>query len=559
MNIFRPLIKAISSAAREISGNILGISAWLGNLARQPMDDLKRTIAARSNDQVEKGPRKSLFLLPFTALMALASLLLRILFSPLDLIAALIQGQRKSVLWSLAGSALLAITIAFGVFAYQSSNSYKEAQISQLRKSAATAFRSGSFEEATRHYDQLTTMGKAYDSEKLNGAIAHAKVGNDEKSLQILVTIAPGPGNTPGFDKAHQMLAATIFSQLKAKKVEGPQAIETLRWHLSCSGSDLPAELQVIWAEYYLAIREPDKAVDYLRSAADQKPELLLPVADILQQQGNEFARTEVLKKAVTEYEKLLIEDDTNVKNRITYSKILFDLERYTAAEKALLDGLKLDNKEIQTACASFYVSCYELEIQLNGPLSAAKKLEYLRKALSHDINHLPIYQSIIQFYQRSQNNDDRKLIVNSLMDILEGDSGTGFAHFSLSSIYWIENDIEKSQIHMEEAFKANNSLSVVANNLAWILAHAEEPDLDRAFSIAEQIVGQNPEDGRFRDTLATILMKQKNYSVALTEFQKALPTTKNKSEIHEKMARIYRKLNKVELAVHHEEQAGAN
>jgi Tfp pilus assembly protein PilF len=76
---------------------------------------------------------------------------------------------------------------------------------------------------------------------------------------------------------------------------------------------------------------------------------------------------------------------------------------------------------------------------------------------------------------------------------------------------------------------------------------------------IAAEVVKKNPNDGRFRDTLATILMKQQKSAQALVEFQQALPTANNRSEIHQKMASIYRELGKSELAVFHEEQADAN
>ena len=163
------------------------------------------------------------------------------------------------------------------------------------------------------------------------------------------------------------------------------------------------------------------------------------------------------------------------------------------------------------------------------------------------------------RLYRASNEGASRQMVTDMLRSYLNDDKPAALVHFALSNIYWIENDIDQSQIHMAKAFKANSNFPVVANNLAWILAHSDPPELDRAYSIAAQVVEKSPRDGRFRDTLATILMKQEKLPVALTEFQKALTTADNRKEIHQKMATIYQKLDKVELAKHHQEQANAN
>ena len=56
------------------------------------------------------------------------------------------------------------------------------------------------------------------------------------------------------------------------------------------------------------------------------------------------------------------------------------------------------------------------------------------------------------------------------------------------------------------------------------MLAHKDEPDLDRALTLAETALNTAPTDYRFLDTYGSILVLQKKYDQAITSLQKALP-----------------------------------
>ena len=111
-----------------------------------------------------------------------------------------------------------------------------------------------------------------------------------------------------------------------------------------------------------------------------------------------------------------------------------------------------------------------------------------------------------------------------------------------MSNILWLENQQEDARWHVEQAYKLDPRFSAIANNLAWFLAHEKNPDLERAFSLAHEIVRSDPRNPRFNDTLATILMKQERWDEAVTHFQMALPGMKaeEKHEVHKKLAEAY-------------------
>jgi Tfp pilus assembly protein PilF len=80
---------------------------------------------------------------------------------------------------------------------------------------------------------------------------------------------------------------------------------------------------------------------------------------------------------------------------------------------------------------------------------------------------------------------------------------------------------------------------------------------------MAQQAAIAEPNDGRIRDTLATILMKQKKFDQALAEFQLALQrsmlSTSSKQKIHRKMAEAYRTIGNPDLAAQHDKRATMN
>ena len=58
--------------------------------------------------------------------------------------------------------------------------------------------------------------------------------------------------------------------------------------------------------------------------------------------------------------------------------------------------------------------------------------------------------------------------------------------HFALGIIYRLENRSDESKAAIQTAHQHLNpdqpGFTAVANNLAWLLAHDQEPDLEQAF-----------------------------------------------------------------------------
>ncbi len=434
-----------------------------------------------------------------------------------------------------------------------------EARIATMRKMARQAFYEQDYETAAKHYEGLVNAStNPAQSDRFYWSLALSRIGDEAKASKLLNQLAPGIGGNPGYEEAHQMVAISIASQ--KKKPFDALTIKSLRWHLDCSGLPRTPELNRAWAEYYLAVRDDASALKYMKRAAEVRPEFTVMVADIYGSLGDTEAQRESLKLAANFFQSLVENEPENQTHRIMYSAILTDLDQSDLAEQVLLAGIELNPapmSELRTACSEFYLSQYLAA----EPGDIATRFSFLKKSLAHDANHIPTYDCLIQFYRSFQNNNQPeagKQIVAVLRESIASGESSAMAHLALSNILWVEKEFEESQFHMERAFQLDTQFAVVANNLAWLLAHADPPDLERAFELSSQVVKQHPDVGRLRDTLATILMKQKKYEQALAEFQRALPKMKNKKKVHENMAAIYRELGKDELALHHQQRAEA-
>ena len=146
--------------------------------------------------------------------------------------------------------------------------------------------------------------------------------------------------------------------------------------------------------------------------------------------------------------------------------------------------------------------------------------------------------------------------IKSAILNTLAGDRPSALAHFALSNVFSLEGNGQQAEWHLEQAYNLEPQFVLVLNNLAWTLATKAEPELDRALDLATQVVDRVPDDGRFRDTYATVLMKQGKFQQAVLEFEKALLTITNKKPLHEKLANLYEQLGQHELANLHVKRA---
>ena len=183
-------------------------------------------------------------------------------------------------------------------------------------------------------------------------------------------------------------------------------------------------------------------------------------------------------------------------------------------------------------------------------------QFRYLEKALVQDLFFADVYLRLISFSEKAKQQDEADKALNLLKSMLTEGSSPALTHFALSGIYQGLGDTDKSEFHLFQSYRLDPKFPLVTNNLAWILAHAQQPDLSQACELVKNALRTDPKNERFRDTYATILMKQDKVHDAIAEFEAILSTAQDKIKIHRMLVELYGKLQIRDMAILHSEKA---
>ena len=189
-----------------------------------------------------------------------------------------------------------------------------------------------------------------------------------------------------------------------------------------------------------------------------------------------------------------------------------------------------------------------------NKPLPLKERLSLLERGLRLAPNSLALLGQLgAVLERRDAEADDVRTTLKSL--VTDGKAGaTTYAMLGIDA--YIRGRSAEARAYWEQAFQIDPAASLVANNLAWVLAHEDSPDLDRALELADRALGKRPNDPFFHGTRGYILMKLRRWSEALVELKAKLAALPDRVDTHLDLAEVYDHLELPELATAHREAA---
>jgi tetratricopeptide (TPR) repeat protein len=285
-------------------------------------------------------------------------------------------------------------------------------------------------------------------------------------------------------------------------------------------------------------------------------------------QAGNKPGENRSLRQAEAQFIKRLKDNPLARDDRLQLALAQVRLEKYALAEETILKGVELHNDTaMRRSAAEFYVMLFDVAGK-NRKENLVAQFEFLEKALRQDLFFGEIYERLIRFYQKAEASkasdkdiaqedvDHGDRILELLEKMLVDGRSPALVHFALSSIYQIRGNQDKSTFHLLASYRLDSNFPVVTNNYAWMLAHSQTPDLPRAYELAMTAVRASPNDPRFLDTYATILMKLDKHHDAIAVFEKIVSQSNDKVSIHVKLAELYAKVGMKDFAKKHQEKA---
>lgn len=402
------------------------------------------------------------------------------------------------------------------------------------------AMDAGDFKLAKTYFARLMQDQELTQPQKLQWMVVLAETGEKERAEAILDELAPDDG--VGFAPAHRVKALRIVHSRKDKNA--PLPMKKLESHLTRSRDQTP-EVQQAWAIYHRTNDNPDKAIQALEVAAQENPAFYIAIAEYQDELNRMDDRKDTLRKAEQVFGRLLEQEPLNSRVRWLLANSLSQQNRLNDAQEVLVQGMKVNaDKVMRQANAEFFTTRHDLEKE-EGDNRLGKRMSYLFRALSAQPYHMPIYERLIRIADDKDSGDGNFVRVRrELNRLIAGDDPNPMAHFALSNILWQHGEFDEATTHLELAYKIEPKFTIVLNNLAWVLAHQDPPDLERALELALQAVKQSPNDGRYHDTLGTIYLKQEKFKDAAAEFQLALTGVENPINVRKKLVTVYTKLN---------------
>lgn len=447
--------------------------------------------------------------------------------------------------------ALPAVTIIglFG-FVFLQIFVYGNAIDNRYARGAQLATEREDFDLAKTYYQRILADNNITPQQQFEWAMILAKTEETEKAFGLIQKIAPD--NSLGYAPGHRLIALSMARQVGSTgSREDSTFLKKLNHHLIAS-RDFSPEIFQAWAAFYVATEQKDKAISSLDRAAEKNPSLYISISDLYKQSGQNAEAKNTLAKAELAFRSMLEKDQLNDKNRIAFAKVLALVAKYKEAEEVLQQGQRIKpDPLIKRALSDFYAMQYDIARSKSAP--AQIQMDLLMQAINADPDYSAVYSRMIQLFSEARESAEQsKRIKSTFQEIVTGDNPTALAHFALSNILWIEGDRDRAEFHLEQAYLLNNNFVVIINNLAWILANNEDPDLERALNLAKTAVKRVPKNPRFRDTLGTVLLKLQLHQEAISELQLALKGTPDKNSVHKKLAICYKSMGMNDLALMH-------
>lgn len=454
--------------------------------------------------------------------------------------------------WSHLLLGIPAILIAIGGISFTIRATANQRDLGQRYwRQALVAIGSKDYRAAQLYLMRAADAGDV-DSREVDFALAvvYGELGYAGRAMEVFLKLAPV--NRSGFPKAHRHLAILISSDRSS--VRDNATLNAWHWHLTHADQTESPAVQESFGNYYLAVDDIPSAISSFSKAAASYPQLYLVVANLHARLGNTEFRAATLQQSKLRFAEKVTQDPYDRDSRVVYATTLLALGNLSEAEQVLRTGMRLDPEgPYQSLLAATFVQLHD-KLMAMGPETHAEALQQLRNAFEFDANFAPAMSRLLGYAEIDQTAIAE--FESMMNEILASGRGTALAHLALSNLAWLKKDTDKTTFHLEQAIALDATMPVIANNLAWMLAHGDPPELDRALNIAQAVIEDFPDNPRFLDTRGTILIKMGRNKEGLVDLEKALPLMPDAKSIHEKIAAAYEGLGMESLAELHRRKA---
>jgi tetratricopeptide (TPR) repeat protein len=442
--------------------------------------------------------------------------------------------------------ALLVGTTALAAAAMVNLTPAQEVQTRYLQK-ARSAFRAKDYPLAMTCYDRLAHLAKDRP-EILYGLALTAEAQGLEEWASILMNDL-APPDRQGFAEAHVWWARRLLlgpnTSGQTQKAAEAHLLRALEGALEDR-----EEVHGLLGELYLNAGQLDEAELHLQKAVKTKPQLRLRLAQLYVLRGKPNRARSEAELAVSIFRAWAKADLYAVDARLTWANATLFLDDFAGAVAILQEGLTVTANPLYRAALARTYLAWSDGIGRSSKPDRGEQLALLEKALKADPGQMDVLMRLWAFTKGKGPEADKARA--DLRAQLANGKGSAMVHLALGMDAWEQGKQQEGLLHLEQAYQLAPEMGVVANNLAWVLANAQPPDLPRALTLMNTVLERWPNEPLYRDTRGEVLVKMGRWKEALTDLQAALPGYPNRPALHQRLAETYEHLGIAEMAAEH-------
>jgi len=311
-----------------------------------------------------------------------------------------------------------------------------------------------------------------------------------------------------------------------------------------------------VYADYLLIKGERDQAILEIAKLIPYQPVRALQGAVLLRQAGRESQAETMIRQGAEALKKRGDEEPENAEVALVRAEFAIFLKRYQDAIELLTRTAKLsDDQRLRTGMAEVLVLwSRDQESVVNPTERFARQLTLLNRATQIAPSHPLVLTDLMSVVLQCSDDQDPK--VAELREILVQGVAPELAHFIRGTSAMLKNDIETATLHLELAAETFEMVPAVLNNLAVALASRDDSQLDRALTLVSKAIEKAPSQPYFYETRGQILLKLKRHQEAIVDFERAMPASQLRPQVHRGLGEAYAALGQKELADRHGELA---
>jgi tetratricopeptide (TPR) repeat protein len=413
------------------------------------------------------------------------------------------------------------------------------------------AIQRADFDTAELFLHKLLQMDEGRADVRYRLALLSEQRGETARAAEMMARLAPD--SSEGHAGAHFWRAKQMLANRPQMTT---QEADRLVHHLESSLRDTAdnEEAQSLLGQLLFTQRKFDRAITHLSAIIENQPQWRIVLAKTYLAQGSRSSATRELGIVVDHFQKVLDSNPDDTDARLLVSEAWALQGKLDRAAKYLEEGFVTSGAtRCRQALAAIYVLRFDTH-KVTSDSDEIERLSFLEKALELAPNYPDALMRMTAYLQHQ--GPPGQIARAAIEDSFASGSAPASLHLVIGTNAASAGNVELAKMHLEQARRLEPQGAIVLNNLAYVVAQLDPPQLDYALDLANEAVEQAPYNGNIRETRGQILMRMERWSAALADFELALGSLKGNAKLHQNVAEIYDRLGNKPLADRHRKLA---